>query len=92
MTILVLQRGWVVIGEGSKESGEWRLERASVIRRWGTTAGVGQLALEGPQSETIADPCGSVQAHELTVVLAIDVTEEAATKWRERGAPRKARR
>lgn len=91
MTILVLQRGWVVIGEGSLESGEWKLERASVIRRWGTTAGVGQLALEGPQSETIVDPCGSMRAHELTVVMAIDVTEEAAAKWRER-TQQKARR
>lgn len=95
MTILILQRGWVVIGEGGQEAGEWRLSDAAVIRRWGTTTGVGQLALDGPQSETVADPCGSIRAHELTVVLAIDVQPEAAAAWRRRlnrdAAPTKPR-
>lgn len=84
MTILVLQRGWSVIGEGRIEAGEWRLDGSAVIRRWGTTRGIGQLALYGPQPDTQIDPCGTVRAHELAVVMAIEVTEESEGKWRER--------
>jgi hypothetical protein len=75
--ILVLQRGWVVVGDVIEE-GDDRLElaNASVIRRWGTTKGLGQLALEGPRKETVLDPCGAVLAHPLSVVLQIPCKEE----------------
>jgi hypothetical protein len=69
-TILVLQRGWVVVGDLIEDTDvKVRLENASVIRRWGTTKGIGQLALQGPQASTILDACGSVEAHPLAIVL-----------------------
>lgn len=69
-TILVLQRGWVVVGDLAEETAEKiRLVNASVIRRWGTTKGLGQLALEGPQGSTVLDACGVVEAHPLAVVM-----------------------
>lgn len=77
-TILVLQRGWVVIGDlVAEDEKRVRLENASVIRRWGTTKGLGQLALEGPQKATVLDPCGSVEAHPLAIVFRLPC--EAAT-------------
>ena len=78
-TILVLQRGWVAVGD-LVEDGEAkvRLENASVIRRWGTTKGLGQLALEGPQPNTVLDPAGTIEAHPLAVVLRISCE---AAKW-----------
>jgi len=33
---------------------------ASCIRLWGTTAGLGELALKGPTKETQLDFCGTV--------------------------------
>lgn len=78
-TILVLQRGWTVIGEMSKEGSEVVMNNASVIRRWGTTKGIGEIALNGPTSNTILDPCGSVRAHELAIVMTIPCVEE---KWK----------
>lgn len=70
--ILVLQRGWVVVGDLEYDGTELvKLANASVIRRWGTTKGLGELALGGPQSNTVLDPCGVVEAHPAAVVLRI---------------------
>jgi len=75
--IVVLQRGWVVVGRVSKDGQELVIENASVIRRWGTAKGLGQLAA-GPQKDTVLDKAGTVRAHELAVVMQIDCEE---TPW-----------
>lgn len=61
-SIVVVEAGWVLIGEyvAAKDGKPAHMTDASVIRRWGTTAGLGQIALTGPTSETILDPCGMV--------------------------------
>lgn len=79
-TILVLQRGWVVVGHlVQDDETKVRLEDASVIRHWGTTKGLGQLALEGPTNQTKLDPCGEVEAHPAAIVLRIPCS--GAGKW-----------
>jgi len=76
-TIMVLQRGWVVVGDVViDDETKVRLENASIIRRWGTISGLGQLALQGPQSRTILDPCGVVEAHPLAIMLRIPCEAE----------------
>lgn len=63
--IIILDRGWVIHGDAHRTLGEARGEsmftvyNASVVRRWGTTAGLGQLA-EAKQPDTILDPLGTV--------------------------------
>lgn len=69
--ILVLQRGWVVVGSYSEDGDECVLRDASVIRRWGTTKGLGELA-NGPLKDTVLDPAGIVRAHKLAVVMQIE--------------------
>lgn len=77
--ILVLQRGWVVVGRYEKQGQEVALTNASVVRRWGTSNGLGEIAKNGPLEDTKLDACnGTVRAHELAVVLSIDC---AADKW-----------
>lgn len=76
--IFVLQRGWVVIGDQSKDGQCFNLTNCSVIRTWGTTEGLGELAKNGPNSSTTLDDCPSLQIHELTVVLRMNVD---ADKW-----------
>jgi len=77
--ILVLQRGWVVVGDVDQDNTEKVvLTNASVIRRWGTTKGLGELALEGPRPNTVLDPCGQVEAHPAAIVLRIPCE---ASKW-----------
>ena len=73
--IVILQRGWVMIGDFSQEGPNCKLENSAVIRRWGTTKGIGEIAKGGPTSETILDDVQTVHFHELTVVAMIDCNE-----------------
>lgn len=76
--IVVLQRGWVMIGRYSKDGDICTLENAYVIRIWGTTQGLGELALEGKQTNTKLDKAGHVEFHILTVVAALNCND---SKW-----------
>lgn len=75
--IVVLQRGWVVVGDVHDDGEEITITSASVIRVWGTTKGLGELA-DGPTSSTKLDAAGDVRALKLAVVLRMDVD---AAKW-----------
>lgn len=76
--IVILQRGWVMVGRFSQDKENCKLENAHVIRVWGTTAGLGQIAIEGPTKSTVLDKCPTVRFHELTVIATIDCVE---AKW-----------
>jgi hypothetical protein len=76
--IVILQRGWCMVGYFSKEGEQCKLENAAVIRRWGTIKGLGELALKGPLSQTVLDPCGVVTFNELTTIAMIDCED---SKW-----------
>lgn len=77
--IVVLQRGWVMVGRFSQSGSRCALDGASVLRYWGTTRGLGEL-VDGPTEKTKLDPCGRVDFHELTVIASIKVKEEKWTK------------
>lgn len=74
--IVILQRGWVFIGKFSQEGQECKLENAFNLRRWGTTEGLGELALKGKQTETKLDKVGTVTFHELTTVALIECDQD----------------
>lgn len=76
--IVILQRGWVMVGEFSKSGTQCVLEKASVVRRWGTTNGLGELAASGPLANTRLDPAGHVEFHELTIVATLNCE---VAKW-----------
>lgn len=76
--IVILQRGWVAVGKFSQDGDECRLTKAATVRRWGTTKGLGELASNGPLSETILDPSPDLIFHELTVIAMIECDE---AKW-----------
>ncbi len=58
--IFVVEAGFVFVCDNATLNGsDWTLEGAQVIRRWGTTAGLGQIALSGPTKNTVLDPCGT---------------------------------
>jgi len=80
LKIVILQRGWVMIGKFERNGSDCKLHEASVIRSWGTTKGLGELAENGPLSNTKLDKCyGVVEFDYLTVVATIAVNDK---KWK----------
>jgi hypothetical protein len=53
--IVVLDRGFVYVGDVTIKGDFVTVKNAKNIRRWGTTKGLGEL-LEGPLSSTVVDP------------------------------------
>lgn len=77
--IVILQRGWVMVGRLERKENECKLYDASVIRVWGTTKGLGEIANDGPTATTKLDKCyGVVSFDWLTVVASISCSKE---KW-----------
>lgn len=76
--IVALGRGNIFIGNYHYDGCTRELRNCRVIRRWGTEKGLGQLASDGPQTETKLDPCGIVRFHELNEVFSMAVDE---SKW-----------
>ena len=59
--IAAVSAGWVFAGTvGEVTEYHVTLLDACVIRRWGTTRGLGELAISGPQAGTVLDPAGTV--------------------------------
>jgi hypothetical protein len=60
--ILVLTNGFVFVGDWHEKTKTQpaHLTDASNVRKFGTTAGLGQLALTGPTADTALDPCGVI--------------------------------
>ena len=76
--IVILQRGWVMVGRWAQDGENCTLTDASVIRVWGTKKGLGEIAAGGPTNDTILDPAGTVRFHILAVVASLDCEE---AKW-----------
>jgi hypothetical protein len=77
LVIAILDRGWVFIGRATETPAAVQLENADCVRRWGTTRGIGELALDGPRSETKLDPAGTVTVPRTAVIALIDANESS---------------
>jgi hypothetical protein len=75
--IAVLDRGFVYVGEISKEEDFLVISNARNIRYWGTTKGLGQL-VNGPLKETKLDLVGTVRVPFKALIHLIDVEQ---SKW-----------
>lgn len=80
--IVILQRGWVMVGRFQRDGDNCMLRDAAVVRVWGTTKGLPEIANDGPTGKTVLDRCdGPVEFHILTVVAMIGCREH---KWASR--------
>ena len=69
--IIVADRGWVFVGACDDHAdGSVTIRGAKNIRRWGTTAGLGQL-VNGPLSSTVADDYGTVRVTPIAQIAVI---------------------
>ena len=72
--ILVLNNGHVIRGEVEEKDGGYIVNGAEVIRRWGTTKGIGELARKNNNASPIIDPLnGLVFVEKTSVIYMIDV-------------------
>jgi len=72
--IVAVSNGFVYVGHVMGEEGWLRISDAYNIRRWGTSKGLGQLAIDGKQKETILDFCGIVRVPMHAILFMIDST------------------
>lgn len=78
LKIVILDRGHVLVGNVTVD-GDWiETTNASVIRRWGTTRGLGEIATGGPTKETKLDPIGTVRSPIRALIGLVDCE---ADKW-----------
>ena len=80
-SIIVLSHGFVYIGDITMVGEELTIGRALNIRQWGTSKGLGQLAVEGPQKDTVLDRCGTIYVPKLAVIHIMSVAKNAHDKW-----------
>lgn len=78
--IVILQRGWVMVGRFERNGSDCKLRNASVIRSWGTTKGLGEIAKEGPTSNTKLDKTHGIVEFDYLTVVATVACEESAWK------------
>jgi hypothetical protein len=70
--IAVVDRGFIYVGE-CEHNGQWCvIKDASNVRRWGTTAGLGELAQNGPTKDTVLDATGTVRVPAHALISLID--------------------
>ena len=77
--IIVLERGWNLVGQLERDGDWFILIDGAVIRRWGTTQGLGELAMKGALPETKLDPIPLTKFHVNQVIMIINCSEE---KWK----------
>jgi hypothetical protein len=78
--IVVLQRGWVAVGDLTVDGDQCVISDASIVRRWGTTKGLGELAERGPLPNTSLDPAPSgIRCHVYSIVCTFPCN---ASAWR----------
>lgn len=72
--IVVIDNGFVHVGDCSIQDGLLHIDGCKNIRVWGTTEGLGQLAT-GPCKETKYDECGTVMVPVARVVFFLRVSK-----------------
>ncbi len=70
--IYALIHGWVIAGQPVEDKEDFiRLGKAYVVRRWGTTKGLSQLATEGAQENTALDSLDGVKIQKCNILFSL---------------------
>ena len=81
LTIVVLPRGWIMVGEAKETDNKLQLTNASVVRRWGTTKGLPELANDGPLSSTVLDGKCEMEFPMSAIIAQIKCNTKAWSKY-----------
>lgn len=66
--IVITQGAWNFIGEVEETAYGLTIKSCSCIRIWGTTKGLGEIAVNGPTKSTILDFIGEVRIPASSVI------------------------
>jgi hypothetical protein len=72
--IVVVESGWVFAAVLEESATHISSSDCAVIRSWGTTNGLGQLALKGPTKETVLDMCNITHIPKTKVLFTMECT------------------
>ena len=78
--IVILDRGFVYVGDVSISDGWVVISNAKNVRRWGTSKGLGELAKTGPLKDSVIDPAGLVRAPMRALIGLIECEASSWTK------------
>lgn len=70
--IVVADRGFVYVGDVVCDDRFCTITNAKNIRKWGTSEGLGELAIKGYLKDTVLDNCGTVRVPFRAVISIID--------------------
>ena len=73
--IVVMTQSFVACGNLVNTDSGIVLNNAAIIRQWGTTEGLGQLALKGKTSSTILDYYGIMHIPLHSIVFILECTQ-----------------
>jgi hypothetical protein len=77
--IVVIDNRFVAVGVYEPGSAESTLSNAAIVRRWGTTKGLGQIAEGGPTENTVLDPAPTMHVNNSRVLYTVKCD---AAKWK----------
>ncbi len=77
IVIVVLPRGFVLVGEWWQTGRYVTVKNGAVVRRWGTSNGLGELAEKGSLSGTVLDSSPPMKFIETAVIM----THECSEVW-----------
>jgi len=77
LQIVVMDRGFVYVGEAHVVDGYYLIHNASCVRRWGTAKGLGELAELGPLPNTVLDKSPLVRAERKAVIFCVECNAAA---------------
>lgn len=73
--IVIVNKGWVFYGEIEESEKGIIIRKCKNIRVWGTSKGLGELALSGPTNDTILDDYGTIRIPLHAIIGVIETKE-----------------
>lgn len=58
-----------------------KLESSYVVRKWGTTKGLGEIAQNGPTQDSVLDECPPMEIPVSAIINTIECDAKAWKKW-----------
>jgi hypothetical protein len=82
LCLVVADRGHVWVGDLIERGPDWvRLRRACIVRRWGTSEGLNELANRGPLPNTKLDAPADLDVRTGAVIAIIPCQADAWPRW-----------